>query len=505
VEPTLSPTFLSNVPSGRSDNDDTISTPFLVGGSLFAATLCGAGLLFVFKQRRKSKEWGGGAKDSGPLPGFPTKTTGNSSTNYGSSSERNRSTGENTSNQSFFWVGVGGFFGGKPKESGNQQRRHAASLDYISNDGIVDTDAMTQRDFVVAFDEIFLGKRIARGTFGIVHKGTYGERECAVKEIIPDTSDHEGNVSPEERTKLEREATLLARLRHPSLVSFWGYCFHENSLFMVMEYCPTSLEALLQEHNKSNRRLSTEMFLKYLRQFQKGLEYLHKNNIIHRDLKPNNVLLDHQQNLKIIDFGSARDSDRTSKCTSSVGTPYYMAPEVFEWQQVEVDPTTGQKSVFYGKAADMWSFGIIVWRLYTSQAPYPQYEGQSHFAVFSELRKGNVASLLPMPTNDDMTEEEATRHRSASQSLKDGAKAMKRSFSRSSIALPVRFPPILKTLVLKCLAIDPRERYTIVELGRDLKHDAYVASLLDFNDGGAEFSGCNPIAVKVTSPTAVEM
>jgi hypothetical protein len=64
--------------------------------------------------------------------------------------------------------------------------------------------------------------------------------------------------------------------------------------------------------------------------------------------------------------------------------------------------------------------------------------------VFSELRKGNVASLLPTPTNDDTTKEEATRHRSASQSLKGGAKAMKRSFSRSSIALSVRFPPILK-------------------------------------------------------------
>ena len=125
-----------------------------------------------------------------------------------------------------------------------------------------------------------------------------------------------------------------------------------------------------------------------------------------------------------------------------------MAPEVFEWQQVEVDPSTGQKSVFYGKAADMWSFGIIIWRLYTCQAPYPQYEGQSHFAVFSELRKGRVASLLPMPTHDlTKPSAEKSRPRSSSQMIKDGAQVLKRSFSKSSMAAPVRFPPVLKTLI----------------------------------------------------------
>ena len=64
-----------------------------------------------------------------------------------------------------------------------------------------------------------------------------------------------------------------------------------------------------------------------MKQIMSGIVYLHKNNIVHRDLKPENMLYDTESKLlKIIDFGTAIELPPGKKLTSTIGTPYYIAP-----------------------------------------------------------------------------------------------------------------------------------------------------------------------------------
>ncbi|KAF6081674.1 hypothetical protein HJG60_008714 [Phyllostomus discolor] len=88
------------------------------------------------------------------------------------------------------------------------------------------------------------------------------------------------------------------------------------------------------------------------RQMISALHYCHRKNIVHRDLKPENILLDDNLNIKVADFGLSRDFTNY-KLTTVCGTFAYMAPEILERQ------------VYDGPKADVWSLGVILYRMLT--------------------------------------------------------------------------------------------------------------------------------------------
>jgi serine/threonine protein kinase len=93
----------------------------------------------------------------------------------------------------------------------------------------------------------------------VVFLGTYCGRRCALKEMVfPSTTATTANHQEAAR----REATLLTRLRHPHLVYYWGHCFHEDYMYLVMEYCERSLEAVLHAYGAKRERLPAAAFVK---------------------------------------------------------------------------------------------------------------------------------------------------------------------------------------------------------------------------------------------------
>ena len=99
----------------------------------------------------------------------------------------------------------------------------------------------------------------------------------------------------------------------------------------------------------------------YLKQMLLGLHFIHKNGFSHRDLKPENILLDHNYDLKIVDFGFAcplEGRDGTGFNRSLIGTPGYMAPEILE------------KQPYQGQVVDLFAAAVILFIMYTQHPPF---------------------------------------------------------------------------------------------------------------------------------------
>ena len=105
---------------------------------------------------------------------------------------------------------------------------------------------------------------------------------------------------------------------------------------------------------------------------------MHKQGFVHRDLKPENICLENNLEVKIIDFGTARKFTAGKKLKQVIGTPFYMAPEIF------VDKK-------YNEKADLWSLGIVMYILLTGKAPYFGSEDEK---IIAQAKKGQYNKQL---------------------------------------------------------------------------------------------------------------
>ncbi|GAB4555653.1 MAG: hypothetical protein OHK0023_27120 [Anaerolineae bacterium] len=164
--------------------------------------------------------------------------------------------------------------------------------------------------------------------------------------------------SPEFIARFEREAQLVASLNHPHILKVFDYGQAEGLVYLVMElHSGGSLAGLIRMRG----RLTTKYAAQLTGQIASALDYAHKRGIIHRDLKPQNVLLDEQGNAILTDFGIAKllqpDATALTQTGMVMGTPTYMAPEV--WQGLTVDAR-----------ADVYSLGIMLYEMLTGTPPY---------------------------------------------------------------------------------------------------------------------------------------
>jgi myosin-3 len=157
-------------------------------------------------------------------------------------------------------------------------------------------------------------------------------------------------IMPIEKTSLlSIETTSINSLISPATTST---AFQLDQLWLVMELCTSgSVTDLAKSMLKANERLDESIIAYIMRETLKALYHLHSNNVVHRDVKGHNILITGDGHIKLIDFGvSAYLNPNNGRRNTSVGTPFFMAPEVIACER--------QMDCDYDTRADVWSTGI---------------------------------------------------------------------------------------------------------------------------------------------------
>jgi serine/threonine protein kinase len=230
-----------------------------------------------------------------------------------------------------------------------------------------------------------LSESIGSGAFASVwraHPAACPIVSVAIK-IIP-----KENVStPVARKRLAREIALLQKLRHPFIAEFFEviddaalgcYC-------LVMEFIS---HGNLLEHIKVHNRLPEEEARLYFTQLIWVLDYLHHEmQVAHRDLKCENILLDHCNNIRLIDFGLSRQfSDQHPELRTACGSPAYAAPEIILGK-------------LYTRMADIWSVGILLYVMVVGRFPFEDSNIQRTFKKIVESEPVWPSDLSPQLTD----------------------------------------------------------------------------------------------------------
>ncbi|CAG09940.1 unnamed protein product, partial [Tetraodon nigroviridis] len=176
-------------------------------------------------------------------------------------------------------------------------------------------------------------------------------------------------VSLDVDEEIEAEYSILRSLsNHPNVVKFYGMFYKCDSssggqLWLVLELCNGgSVTELIKGLLTRGRRLQEPVISYILYSALLGLQHLHNNQIIHRDVKGNNILLTTEGGVKLVDFGvSAQLTSARLRRNTSVGTPFWMAPEVIACEQ--------QYDYSYDARCDVWSLGITAIELADGDPP----------------------------------------------------------------------------------------------------------------------------------------
>jgi mitogen-activated protein kinase 1/3 len=196
-------------------------------------------------------------------------------------------------------------------------------------------------------------KKIGKGSYGSVYEYVdtrTGER-VAIKKLqeIQDISDAK---------RVLREIMILKACHHDNLLELKGFHLEPQGKFYEVYLVTELMDFDLYRVIKKGRDEMTGEHIQYVMyQIFLGLFYLHENNVIHRDIKPNNILLNDSCDVKICDFGFAREiiHGNSADNTEYVVTRYYRAPEIM------------LNSRKYNSAVDIWSVGCTFFELIDSR------------------------------------------------------------------------------------------------------------------------------------------
>ena len=201
----------------------------------------------------------------------------------------------------------------------------------------------------------FIEKKVlGSGTYGKVYKAIRqsDNKPYAVKVV---------NLSTLDQREIEdsvNEIRIIASFESPFILGFYEAFCDKNRLCIVTEYAKLGdLQNFFRKRKLRNSPLPEESIWRFFLQILEGLRVLHSSGVVHRDLKSANVMLSAPDLLKIGDLGIATVLHTHQLARTQIGTPLYLAPEVW-------------KRCAYDQKCDMWSLGVLLYEMMTFAFPF---------------------------------------------------------------------------------------------------------------------------------------
>ena len=213
---------------------------------------------------------------------------------------------------------------------------------------------------------------IGSGGMAVVYRAVQEPlgREVAIKSLKPSIAVDSGFAK-----RFEREAHFMASLQHENILHVYDFIKDRGTMHIIMEYVQgIDLYDLLE----ITPQLPVEIAAIIALQVARALDYAHFRGVIHRDIKPANIMISKHGEVKLMDFGIARD-DKLSDLTETgtgLGTPSYMSPEQI----------LGDKLDF---RSDVFSLGIVLYQMATGQKPFVEDEART---VMQKIRLDRYTS-----------------------------------------------------------------------------------------------------------------
>ena len=196
---------------------------------------------------------------------------------------------------------------------------------------------------------------VDRGGMGIVYKAY----QHKLRRIVALKMIQQGQFcSPEVRRRFQNEAETAARLRHPNLVAIHEVGEHNGIPFFSMEFVKGRTLADLSRQGRIRPRVVAQIS----QSIAETIHYIHSCGVLHRDLKRSNVMIDDHCDVRVTDFGLAKQLDRQYSLTEAgqiLGSIDYMPPEQAEARHELMGPTS-----------DVYSIGAIMFELLTGRPPF---------------------------------------------------------------------------------------------------------------------------------------
>ncbi|OAF70005.1 hypothetical protein A3Q56_02248 [Intoshia linei] len=186
--------------------------------------------------------------------------------------------------------------------------------------------------------------------------------------------------------RVKKEVEAMMELSHRYICQLYQVVETDSKIYMILEYCPGGE---LFDYIVAKDKLSEKEAIFYFRQIVSAIKYCHSRGYAHRDLKPENLLLDTNQNLKLIDFGlCAKPKGGINEPLSTCcGSPAYAAPELISGKR------------YKGVQVDIWSMGVLLYALLCGYLPF---DDENIVVVYRKIQNGSY--ILPHWIGKDTTE-----------------------------------------------------------------------------------------------------